>query len=122
MNNKHYSKKVIGTLKALGFKISIDDFGTGYSSLSHLKILEVDELKIDKSFIDDIATNQTDRSIVKAIVDMSKALSLRSAAEGIENREQLTILQDLGCDIIQGHYFSKALSLDDFEAQWLHCS
>ena len=122
MNNKHYSKKVIGTLKALGFKISIDDFGTGYSSLSHLKILEVDELKIDKSFIDDLATNQTDRSIVKAIVDMSKALSLRSAAEGIENREQLTILQDLGCDIIQGHYFSKALSLDDFEAQWLHCS
>jgi len=82
----------------------------------------VDELKIDKSFIDDIATNQTDRSIVKAIIDMSKALSLRSAAEGVENIEQLTILQDLGCDIIQGHYFSKALSLDDFEVQWLHCN
>jgi EAL domain-containing protein (putative c-di-GMP-specific phosphodiesterase class I) len=120
MNNESYSQKVIKILKSLGFKISIDDFGTGYSSLSHLKILEVDELKIDKSFIDEIANNQTDRSIVKAIIDMSKALSLRSAAEGVENIEQLTILQDLGCDIIQGYYFSKALSIDDFEAQWLY--
>jgi diguanylate cyclase (GGDEF)-like protein/PAS domain S-box-containing protein len=120
MNNESYSQKVIKILKSLGFKISIDDFGTGYSSLSHLKILEVDELKIDKSFIDEIANNQTDRSIVKAIIEMSKALSLKSAAEGVENIEQLTILQDLGCDIIQGYYFSKALSIDDFEAQWLY--
>jgi diguanylate cyclase (GGDEF)-like protein/PAS domain S-box-containing protein len=120
MNNENYSKKVIKILKSLGFKISIDDFGTGYSSLSHLKILEVDELKIDKSFIDEIANNQTDRSIVKAIIDMSKALSLRSAAEGVENIEQLTILQDLGCDIIQGYYFSKVLSINEFETQWLY--
>jgi len=119
MNNESYSKKVIKTLKSLGFKISIDDFGTGYSSLSHLKILEVDELKIDKSFIDEIAINKTDKSIVKAIIEMSKALSLKSAAEGIESVEQFNILKDLGCDIIQGYYFSKALPVDEFEDKWL---
>ena len=119
MKNENYSKKIIQTLKTMGFKISIDDFGTGYSSLKHLKILEVDELKIDKSFIDDIVTNQTDRSIVKAIIDMSKALSLKSIAEGVETEAQLDVLREMGCDIIQGHYYSKALSIDEFESRWL---
>jgi len=119
MKNESYSKKIIQTLKSLGFKISIDDFGTGYSSLRHLKILEVDELKIDKSFIDDIVTNQTDRSIVKAIIDMSKALSLKSIAEGVETTAQLNVLKEMGCDIIQGYYFSKPISISEFESKWL---
>jgi len=119
MKNESYSKDVIKKLKSLGFKISIDDFGTGYSSLSHLKILEIDELKIDKSFIRDISTNKTDKSIVKAIVEMSKALSLVSVAEGVESREQFDILKDMGCNLIQGYYFSKPLSIEDFEVKWL---
>ena len=118
MKSESYSKDVIQTLKSLGFKISIDDFGTGYSSLSHLKMLEIDELKIDKSFIDDISTNKTDKSIVKAIVEMSKALSLVSVAEGVESREQLEILKEMGCNLIQGYYFSKPLSVNDFELKW----
>jgi len=120
MKNESYSKDVIQTLKSLGFKISIDDFGTGYSSLSHLKMLDIDELKIDKSFIDDISTNQTDKSIVKAIVEMSKALSLVSVAEGVESKEQLDILKEMGCNLIQGYYFSKPLSIEDFESKWLY--
>ena len=119
MKNENYSKKIIQTLKSLGFKISIDDFGTGYSSLRHLKILEVDELKIDKSFIDDIVTNQIDRSIVKAIIDMSRALSLKSIAEGVETLAQLNVLKEMGCDIIQGYYFSKPVSISEFESKWL---
>ena len=119
MKNEKYSKKIIQALKSMGFKISIDDFGTGYSSLKHLKILEVDELKIDKSFIDEIVTNQTDRSIVKAIIDMSKALSLKSIAEGVETKEQLDVLREMGCDIIQGYYYAKPLSIGEFESQWL---
>jgi len=119
MKNESYSKEVIEVLKSLGFKISIDDFGTGYSSLSHLKMLDIDELKIDKSFIDEISTNKTDKSIVKAIVEMSKALSLVSVAEGVESKEQLEILKEMGCNLIQGYYFSKPLSVDDFELKWL---
>jgi len=118
MKNENYSKEVIQKLKFLGFKISIDDFGTGYSSLSHLKMLKINELKIDKSFIDDISTNNTDKSIVKAIVEMSKALSLKSVAEGVESQEQLDILKDMGCNIIQGYYFSKPLSIGEFEDRW----
>jgi diguanylate cyclase (GGDEF)-like protein/PAS domain S-box-containing protein len=119
MKNESYSKDVIQKLKSLGFKISIDDFGTGYSSLSHLKMLDIDELKIDKSFIDDISTNKTDKSIVKAIVEMSKALSLVSVAEGVEKKDQLDILKEMGCNLIQGYYFSKPLSIEDFETKWL---
>ena len=120
MNYETNSMKTIKALKLLGFKLSIDDFGTGYSSLSHLKKLEIDELKIDKSFIDDITQNSVDKSIVKAIIDMSKALSLKTVAEGIEDKVQLEILQELECDIIQGYYYSKPLPIEKFESQWLN--
>jgi len=119
MKNEEYSKKIIKKLKSFGFKISIDDFGTGHSSLSHLKMLDVDELKIDKSFINEISTNKIDKSIVKAIVDMSKALSLKNIAEGVESVEQLEILKELGCDTIQGYYYSKPVSVEKFEELWL---
>jgi EAL domain-containing protein (putative c-di-GMP-specific phosphodiesterase class I) len=119
MNNQEYSKKIILSLKELGFSISIDDFGTGYSSLSHLKMLDVDELKIDKSFIDDIVAGEVDYSLVKAIVDMCKALELVTVAEGVERQEQYKILQNLGCDVIQGYYFSKPLSIEDFKEKYL---
>ncbi len=112
--------KTIKALKYLGFKLSVDDFGTGYSSLNHLKMLDIDELKIDKSFIDDITIDKVDRSIVKAIIGMCKALSLKTVAEGVENKMQLDILKELECDIIQGYYYSKPVSLKAFEAKWLN--
>lgn len=119
MKNEQYSQNIIFQLKKFGFHISIDDFGTGHSSLSHLKLLDVDELKIDKSFIDEIATNKVDKSIVKAIIDMSKALSLKNIAEGVETKEQLSILQELGCNTVQGYYYSKPIPKDEFKKQWL---
>jgi diguanylate cyclase (GGDEF)-like protein/PAS domain S-box-containing protein len=120
MNYEVHSMKTIKALKYLGFKLSVDDFGTGYSSLNHLKMLDIDELKIDKSFIDDITIDKVDRSIVKAIIGMCKALSLKTVAEGVENKMQLDILKELECDIIQGYYYSKPVSLKAFEAKWLN--
>jgi diguanylate cyclase (GGDEF)-like protein len=96
--------------------LSLDDFGTGYSSLSMLKKLPIDELKIDKSFVDNIADNSNDRAMVKSIISMGKNLGLLVLAEGVEHKEQVEILKKAGCDIFQGYYFSKPLSLKDLEA------
>ncbi|MCG6200422.1 EAL domain-containing protein [Psychromonas antarctica] len=95
--------------------LSLDDFGTGYSSLSMLKKLPIDELKIDKSFVDNIADNSNDRAMVKSIISMGKNLGLLVLAEGVEHKEQVEILKKSGCDIFQGYYFSKPLSLKDLE-------
>ena len=99
------------TFKALGVHISIDDFGTGYSSLSYLKRLPIDELKIDKSFIDDIDCNENDRDIVRSIITLGHNLHLKVVAEGVEKQTQLDFLKDNGCDIIQGYFYSKPLTV-----------
>ena len=98
---------ILKALKKLGVSISMDDFGTGYSSLSSLKILPIDLLKIDRSLVIDIETNKTARSIAKAIVDMSKAMNLTVLAEGVETEGQRSILDELGCDVVQGYLYSK---------------
>lgn len=96
-------------LKDLGVRISCDDFGSGYSSLSYLKKFPMDTLKIDRFFIKDIVSSPVDLAIVSSVITMAKNLSIEVVAEGVETKEQLLILQDLGCDIIQGYCFSRAL-------------
>ncbi|MCX7098267.1 MAG: EAL domain-containing protein [Methylococcales bacterium] len=96
-------------LKQLGVHVSIDDFGTGYSSLNYLKRLPIDELKIDKSFIDDIGFNEDDRNIVRSIIALGHNLHLKVLAEGVQNQKQFDFLKENNCDIIQGYYFSKPL-------------
>lgn len=98
---------ILKSLKELGVSISMDDFGTGYSSLSSLKILPIDLLKIDRSLVYDIETNDTARHITKAICELGKAMDLTLLAEGVENNAQRDILEELGCDIIQGFLYSK---------------
>ena len=98
---------ILNSLKKLGVSISMDDFGTGYSSLSSLKILPIDLLKIDRSLVIDIESNKITRSIAKAIVDMSKAMDLTVLAEGVETEGQRDILDELGCDVVQGFLYSK---------------
>lgn len=108
---------LLGQLKQRGISIALDDFGTGYSSLSYLQQLPLDTLKIDRSFVTNIASNPGDAAISKAIVALAQSLSLKIAAEGVETQEQFNYLQHQGCDEIQGYYVSKPLSpelLPDF--------
>lgn len=108
-------EKVLESLRQLGVTISIDDFGTGYSSFSYIKYLPIDALKIDRSFVRDIAHNRESRTIVEAILSITKALDLNVIAEGIETREQVDVLIEIGCHEGQGYYFSMPLSSEDFQ-------
>jgi diguanylate cyclase (GGDEF)-like protein/PAS domain S-box-containing protein len=111
-------KKNIGKLAQLrekGFSISIDDFGTGYSSLSKLQNYPIDTLKIDKSFIDNIVTNEKTSAIIKYIINLARDIGFDVVAEGVETKEQLDILLKHGCSQIQGYYHSKPLPFDEFE-------
>lgn len=105
--------KKLKELKVLGIRLAIDDFGTGYSSLSYLQRFPVDILKIDKSFIDRISQGKEGAAVAKAIITMSDTLHLKTIAEGIENPEQSTELQGLGCELGQGYHFAKPLRSRD---------
>ncbi|MDH5716700.1 MAG: ABC transporter substrate-binding protein [Spirochaetia bacterium] len=94
--------------------LSVDDFGTGYSSLNNLSNMPVNNLKIDKSFIDNITTNKENQMIVSAVISMAKAMNLKVTAEGVETSEQLEVLKSLKCDYIQGYLFSRPLNEEDF--------
>ncbi|MDO9187448.1 MAG: EAL domain-containing protein [Bacteroidia bacterium] len=100
---------ILNRLHCRGIAITIDDFGTGYSSLSYLKNLPVDTLKIDRSFIIDIVTDDYDKNIVKTVISMAHGMDLLVVAEGVETQEQYDLLQTMSCDVIQGYLFSKPL-------------
>ena len=103
---------VFQKLEAMGLTLAIDDFGTGYSSFSYLKQFRVNKLKIDRSFIQDVAVNTDDAAITAAIISMAKSLRLKVIAEGVENEAQMSFLRAHQCDEIQGYYFSKPLAAD----------
>ncbi len=109
MSDPEQAVSVISTLRERGLVCSIDDFGTGYSSLSVLKSFPIGKLKIDRSFVLDIANDPNDAAIVAAIVAMAHALKLKVVAEGVETQEHLEFLRNLGCDQIQGYLFSRPL-------------
>jgi EAL domain-containing protein (putative c-di-GMP-specific phosphodiesterase class I) len=98
--------RALGRLKRLGVDIALDDFGTGYSSLSHLRLLPIDELKIDQSFVRGVTTSNRDRDLISAIVQMGRALRLRTLAEGVETAGQAATLHSLGCHIGQGFLYA----------------
>jgi EAL domain-containing protein (putative c-di-GMP-specific phosphodiesterase class I) len=111
------AKRGILTLRILrekGVQVAIDDFGTGYSSLSYLREFNVDSLKIDQSFVREIATTSNEKSIVSAIISMGRSLGLRVVAEGVETPEALAFLKAQDCDEAQGYYFSPAIPAAQF--------
>jgi diguanylate cyclase (GGDEF)-like protein len=103
-------------LKTRGIAFSLDDFGTGFSSLAYLKLLPLDQLKIDQTFVRDVASNPNDAAIAKTIIGLAKALGLGVIAEGVETQAQREFLASAGCLNYQGYYFSRPLPLADFEA------
>jgi diguanylate cyclase (GGDEF)-like protein/PAS domain S-box-containing protein len=110
--NADVTLSVLKELKTMGVTLAIDDFGTGYSSFSYLRQFHVNNLKIDRSFINDVATNPDDAAITAGIIGMAKNLKLKVIAEGVENEAQMEFLREHQCDEIQGYYFSKPLATD----------
>ncbi len=108
----------LGELRSLGVHISVDDFGTGYSSLTYLKGLPVDEVKIDKGFVDGVEHEPADRAVVRAVVDIAHTLGLKVVAEGVENDEQEAVLRQLGVDEVQGYLHARPMPALDMAA-WL---
>jgi diguanylate cyclase len=115
MSDPEKSISILEQLSAMGVLVSVDDFGTGYSSMSYLRRFPIDKLKIDRVFIDEIASRPEDASIVRAIVSLAHSLRLKVVAEGVETTAQLDFLKTAGCDEYQGYHFSRPLPAADFE-------
>ena len=116
MQDIEFSRKILEHLTDSGMSISIDDFGTGYSSLAYLKRLPLAELKVDKSFVDDLDTNADDMAITTAVISLAHSLKLKVVAEGVERESHVSALRALGCEYAQGYYFYRPLPADEFAA------
>jgi EAL domain-containing protein (putative c-di-GMP-specific phosphodiesterase class I) len=113
MKDTENAVRTLRELADMGVSLAMDDFGTGYSSLSYLKRFPLHTIKIDRSFINNIATDPDDYEIIRTIITMGHSLRRRVVAEGVETRQQLSILRELGCDEIQGYVLSPAIPADD---------
>jgi EAL domain-containing protein (putative c-di-GMP-specific phosphodiesterase class I) len=115
MEDPKQTMEVLSALNKMGATLSIDDYGTGYSSMSYLKSLPVQEIKIDKSFVMKLASNNGDEILVKSTIDLGHNLGLKVTAEGVEDRASLDILKSYGCETGQGYHISKPVPAPDFE-------
>jgi len=115
MQNPESALRMMQRLRERGIHLALDDFGTGYSSLAYLKRFPINTLKIDKAFIDDIATSSEDRHMAQAIITIAHNLGLKVVAEGVEHENQLSILRRFKCEMLQGYLYSKPLSSTRFE-------
>ena len=120
MNNIDKGMDILSELKGNGFKVALDDFGTGYSSLKYLKTLPIDNLKIDKAFIDNITINKKDEEMVKGIIQLAHNLNLKVIVEGVETKEQYDLLENINSNIIQGYYFSRPVPPKEIERMMLN--
>ena len=119
VHNVELAKEAEKNVHKLGFIVSMDDFGTGYSSFSMLKNINIDVLKMDKSFFDDVLESIRGKIIIEAIIEMSHKLNIKVVAEGIETKEQVEYLKNIKCDMIQGYYFERPIKVEEFEEKYM---
>lgn len=118
MSNLDLTLSTLNTLHHMGFGIDLDDFGTGYSSLAYVKHLPIDAIKIDRSFIREITEDEQDVQIVQSIIELGHSLKLKLIAEGVEDQHAIDLLRAIGCDSVQGYFYSRPLAAKEFES-WL---
>ncbi len=116
-DNEELLKKLLNDLHDVGFTLSMDDFGSGYSSLGLLKNLPVDVVKIDRSFFTDDMNNKRATAVIESVMLMTKKLGIQTVAEGVETKEHVNFLKEVGCDIVQGYYYAKPMPMDEFEKE-----
>lgn len=114
-DNSKQIADTVSSLRSRGFRIEMDDFGSGYSSLNMLTTLPIDALKLDMAFIRNICTDLKASRLVEIMIQIAKLLEVPVIAEGVETKEQMELLKELGCHIIQGYYFSKPVPPDEFD-------
>lgn len=114
MDNKERLLKAMNEIKNAGFSISVDDFGSGFSSLSLLKDIPANVLKLDKEFLNSQNDTKKEHIIINSVINMAKELDMQTVAEGVEDKEQATVLKQMGCDIVQGFYYAKPMPTSDF--------
>lgn len=113
INGADRAIEILKSVRELGVKVSIDDFGTGYSSLSYLRRLPINQIKLDREFIDNLTNNSQDASIVQSIIHLAHQLNLEVVAEGVETLEQAKILHYQNCDLLQGYFYTKPVELNN---------
>ena len=119
INDMERMKKILGSIKKLGIRIALDDFGTGYSSLNHIREIPLDVIKVDQTFVTDLATDTYAQSFIRMIGELAEALGVRVCVEGIETSEQFKVLENMNVRMVQGFYFDKPMTRPDFEAKYL---
>jgi EAL domain-containing protein (putative c-di-GMP-specific phosphodiesterase class I) len=118
VENEDQLVHIVGYLQKSGYTVEMDDFGTGYSSLNMLSAIPIDVLKIDRAFVSTIDTDERTERLVELILEIAKTLGVQVIAEGAETEAQLRLLKDLGCQLVQGFYFSRPLHPSDFEDRY----
>ena len=119
INDMTRMKKILSNIKKLGVRIALDDFGTGYSSLNHVRELPIDVIKVDQSFVTELATDQYAQAFVRMVGELASALGVKVCVEGIETAEQYRVLENMNIRMVQGFYFDKPMPLPDFEEKYV---
>ena len=120
INDMERMKQILGNIKRLGVRIALDDFGTGYSSLSHIREIPLDVIKVDQSFVTELAVDQYAQAFVKMVGELATALGVKICVEGVETAEQFKMLENMNVRLVQGYYFDKPMPREQFEEKYVH--
>ena len=119
INDMERMKEILGNIKKLGVRIALDDFGTGYSSLNHIREIPLDVIKVDQSFVTDLAEDQYSQAFIKMIAELATSIGVSICVEGIETVEQKNVLEGMKVRMIQGYYCDRPMKREDFEAKYM---